>query len=28
RFFRKAFDTTELFDALQKICGFEKNRVA
>jgi CheY-like chemotaxis protein len=28
RIFRKAFDTKELFEALQKICGFEKNRVA
>ena len=27
RIFRKAFDTKELFEALQKICGFEKNRV-
>jgi CheY-like chemotaxis protein len=26
--FRKSFDTDELFGALQKICGFENNRVA
>jgi hypothetical protein len=23
----KAFDTSELFEALQKLCGFEYNRV-
>ena len=28
RVFRKSFDTDELFGALQKICGFEYNRVA
>jgi CheY-like chemotaxis protein len=27
RIFRKAFDTKELFDALQKVCGFERNRI-
>ena len=27
RVFAKAFDTKELFEALQKICGFEKNRM-
>jgi CheY-like chemotaxis protein len=27
RVFRKSFDTDELFGALQKICGFEYNRV-
>jgi CheY-like chemotaxis protein len=27
RVFRKSFDTEELFGALQKICGFEYNRV-
>jgi CheY-like chemotaxis protein len=27
RFFRKSFDTDELFRALQKSCGFENNRV-
>jgi CheY-like chemotaxis protein len=25
--FRKSFDTSELFGALQKVCGFENNRV-
>ena len=25
--FRKSFDTDELFGALQKLCGFEYNRV-
>ncbi len=27
RIFRKSFDTNELFGALQKVCGFENNRV-
>jgi CheY-like chemotaxis protein len=27
RIFRKSFDTKELFGALQKVCGFENNRV-
>jgi CheY-like chemotaxis protein len=27
RIFKKSFDTDELFGALQKLCGFEKNRV-
>jgi CheY-like chemotaxis protein len=27
RIFRKSFDTNELFGALQKLCGFEYNRV-
>jgi CheY-like chemotaxis protein len=27
RIFRKSFDTDELFGALQKLCGFEHNRV-
>jgi CheY-like chemotaxis protein len=27
RVFRKSFDTDELFGALQKLCGFENNRV-
>jgi CheY-like chemotaxis protein len=27
RIFRKSLDTNELFGALQKVCGFEKNRV-
>jgi CheY-like chemotaxis protein len=28
RVFRKSFDTDELFGALQKLCGFEYNRIA
>jgi CheY-like chemotaxis protein len=27
RIFKKSFDTEELFGALQKLCGFEHNRV-
>jgi hypothetical protein len=26
RIFRKSFDVDELFGALQKVCGFERNR--